>query len=151
MGDTVVGLNKGILYVNRGASGSTFGVKVRGPFTSQDRAVTIVSVESGSIISSKVCREYFGRGNALCRRLLGPGANCPCSGKLVTIAVVSSRSISKSTLDAAYFTLNLRSNVGLTRSLSSMRTFFMASSCRVRCAESFRGGVGIARARWVYL
>lgn len=146
MGDTVVGLNNGILYVNSGPSNAPFGMNVRGPFTSHGRARTIVSVTKGSIMSSKVCREYFGRNNGLCRRVLGPRANCPCSGNLVSIAVVSSRSISNSTLDAAYFTLNLGSKLGFTRG-GNIRTIFVARSCRLRCASKFRSRVGIASIR----
>lgn len=144
---TCVGLNNGVLALNKGASNSGFQVNVRGPFTRSKAIVTILPMSSGSVMSSKGCRQCFGGSKGVCRRVLSPSAKCPVRGGLGRIAVVSSGSISKSTLDAAYCTLKLSRKLGLVQDVSGVRTMFVASS-GVVCGDDSSIGLVASVSGW---
>lgn len=136
----VINLGGNVLCVGERPDGSPFLIGLQAPFEDRNTTFANLAIRDMSVVSSGVYERSFEVNGILYHHLLNPETGYPYDNGLISVTIVSPRSVDGDALSTTCFSLGLEEGMELINSIDGTYAFFMTEDREVHYsdgAESF--------------
>lgn len=139
----MVDLGGNILAIGSKASKQPWKIGIRNPENDAGGSVLALQIENQAVVTSGVYERYFVENGKHYHHILNPFSGYPEENGLLSVSIVTSRSIDADALSTAVFLLGLERGMALVESLDGVEAIFIDASKRIHLSPGLEGKVTI--------
>ncbi len=139
----IVDLGGNILAVGEKAPGKPWKIGIRNPETEQGGSVLSMEINDSAVVTSGVYERFFIENGRRYHHILDPFTGFPAENGLLSVSIVTARSIDADALSTTTFLLGLDKGMRLVNSMDGVEAVFIDSSKKVRVSAGLLGKVAI--------
>lgn len=133
----VINLGGNVLCVGEKPDGTAFGIGIQKPFASRSETVSSISVRDQSVVSSGIYERYFETDGNFYHHLLNPKTGYPYDNSLVSVTILSEKSVDGDGLSTACFSLGLTEGMELIEKLPDTEAVFITEDYELHYSSGF--------------
>lgn len=133
----IIDLGGNILCVGSRPGGDPFRIGLQRPFASRRETVATVEITDKSVVSSGIYERYFEEDGVLYHHILNPATGYPYDNGLVSVTIISDKSVDGDGLSTSCFALGLEKGMELIDSLSDVQAVFITEDGELHFSEGF--------------
>lgn len=122
----IINLGGNVLTIGKKADGTAFNIGIQKPFGKQNATITSVSVKDSSVVTSGSYERYFKVNDTIYHHILNTETGYPSDNGLLSVTILSEKSIDGDALSTACFALGLESGKKLIESLDGVEAIFFS-------------------------
>lgn len=138
----VIDLGGNVLCVGDKPDRSPFRIGVQKPFATRNQTVGTVEISGQSVVSSGIYERYFEQDGKLYHHILNPADGYPYDHRLVSVTIVSEKSVDGDGLSTSCFALGLEKGLALINSLPETEAVFITEDGALHFSEGFEEKLG---------
>ncbi len=127
----IINLGGNILTIGGHTDGSDFNVGVQEPFGESNTAITSVSLNDQSLVSSGIYERYFELDGVIYHHILDPETGYPYDTDLYGVTIISDNSVDGDALSTICMTKTLEEGLNLIHSLEGIEAVFITSDMEI--------------------
>ena len=127
----IINLGGNVLTVGEKPDGSSFHIGIQKPFDKQNATITSVSVKDSSVVTSGSYERYFKIDDTIYHHILNTETGFPCDNGLLSVTILSEKSIDGDVLSTACFALGLEEGQKLIESLEDIDAIFVTQDYEI--------------------
>lgn len=127
----LINLGGNVLTIGRKIDGSNFHIGIQKPFDEYNTPITTVSVRDQSVVSSGVYERYFESDGKIYHHILDPATGYPYENGLLSVTILSDRSVDGDALSTSCFALGLEEGMKLIQSLDGIDAIFITDDYQI--------------------
>ena len=139
----LINLGGNVLCVGRRPEGAPFSVGIQKPFAPRSETALVLGISDRSVVSSGVYERCFEQEGTLYHHLLNPDTGYPWDNALLSVTVISDRSVDGDGLSTACFALGLERGMALIDSLPGVQAVFITDDGQLHFSQDFQEEVPI--------
>lgn len=139
----VIDLGGNVLCVGDKPDGSPFRIGIQKPFADRKETVAAVEVSGRSVVSSGIYERYFEDDGVLYHHLLDPKTGYPYDNGLISVTVLTDKSVDGDGLSTSAFALGLEKGMELIDSIPDVQAIFITEDGEMHFSEKFEEEVSI--------
>lgn len=121
----IINLGGNVLTIGEKPDGTSFNIGIQKPFDKQNATVTSVQVKDSSVVTSGSYERYFKVDDVIYHHILNTETGYPCDNGLLSVTILSKKSIDGDALSTACFALGLEEGQRLIESLEDIDAIFV--------------------------
>ena len=127
----LINLGGNMLAIGTKPDGSSFNIGIQKPFDKQGSAITSVKTNNSSVVSSGVYERYFEIDNNIYHHILNTETGVPYDNGLLSVTILSPKSVDGDALSTACFALGLEEGMKLINSLEDTDAIFITDDYKL--------------------
>lgn len=138
----IIDLGGNLLCIGQKTGREPFRIGVQKPFATRNQTVGTVDIDGRSVVSSGIYERYFEKGGKLYHHILNPQDGYPYDNGLVSVTIVSEKSVDGDGLSTSCFAMGLEKGLELINSLPETEAVFITEDGELHFSENFEKGLG---------
>ena len=139
----IIDLGGNILCVGERPDGEPFRIGIQRPFADRSETAAIVEIDGKSVVSSGIYERYFEKDGVLYHHILNPDAGYPYDNGLVSVTIISDKSVDGDGLSTSCFALGLEKGMKLVDSLPDVYAAFITEDGELHFTEGFEDAFAV--------
>lgn len=127
----IINLGGNVLAIGEKPDGTHFNIGIQKPFDKQNATITSVSVKDSSVVTSGSYERYFKVDDTIYHHILNTENGYPCDNGLLSVTILSEKSIDGDALSTACFALGLEEGQKLIESLEAINAIFVTEDYEI--------------------
>ncbi|KPU27180.1 thiamine biosynthesis protein ApbE [Caloranaerobacter sp. TR13] len=127
----IINLGGNIFALGSKPDGSPWNIGVQNPFTKRGDYIGIVKVIDKTVVTSGVYERYFEQNGKRYHHILDPYTGYPVENSLVSVSIITNKSIDADALSTVAFSLGLSEGKRLIENLDGVEAIFITKDKRV--------------------
>ena len=127
----IINLGGNVLTIGEKPDGNAFHIGIQKPFDEQNAAITSVQVKDSSVVTSGSYERYFKVNDTIYHHILNTATGYPCDNELLSVTILSEKSIDGDVLSTSCFALGLEEGRKLIESLEDMDAIFVTDDYEI--------------------
>ncbi len=127
----LINLGGNVVTIGEKPDGTAFHIGIQRPFAKKNTTITSVSSTDSSVVTSGSYERYFRVDDAFYHHILDTTSGYPCESGLLSVTILSEKSIDGDALSTACFALGLEKGTDLIRSLEGIEAIFITSDYEI--------------------
>ena len=123
----IIDLGGNVLCVGKRPDNKPFRIGIQRPFAGRSETVATVEIEDKSVVSSGIYERYFEKNGTLYHHILNPKTGYPYENDLVSVTIISDKSVDGDGLSTSCFALGLEEGMALVESLDGIHAVFITA------------------------
>ena len=117
--------------------GTPFKAGIQKPFSQRNETILTVSVDDCSLVTSGIYERCFEENGTLYHHLLNPSTGYPYENGLLSVTILSDKSVDGDGLSTACFALGLEKGMELVDSLPDVQAVFITDDYKLHYSKNF--------------
>lgn len=139
----MINLGGNVLCVGNKPDGSPFKVGIQKPFADRNETIAIMDIKDLSVVSSGVYERFFEIDGKLYHHILDPKTGFPYDNGLISVTIISKKSVDGDGLSTTCFALGLEKGLELIASLPDTYAVFITSDYQVHYSKGFKEAIKV--------
>lgn len=139
----IVDLGGNILVVGEKASGKPWKIGIRNPEKEAGGSALSMEISGNAVVTSGIYERFFVENGKHYHHILDPFTGYPAENGLLSVSIVTARSIDADALSTTTFLLGLDAGMKLVNSMDGVEAIFIDSLKKVRISAGLKGKVAI--------
>lgn len=139
----IIDLGGNILCVGDRTDGGAFHVGIQKPFASRSETVAAAGISDQSVVSSGIYERYFEKDGKLYHHILNPKDGYPYENNLVSVTIISNKSVDGDALSTVCFALGMEQGMELINRLPDTHAVFITEDGELHFSEKFEEAVSL--------
>lgn len=127
----IINLGGNVLCVGNKPDGSPFYIGVQKPFEGEDETIQVVKINDMSVVTSGVYERYFKLDDKVYHHILNPKTGYPYENHLLSVTILSDKSVDGDGLSTSCFSLGLTEGMKLIESLDNTYAIFVTDDGQI--------------------
>ena len=123
----IIDLGGNVLCVGKRPDNKPFRIGIQRPFAGRSETVATVEIEDKSVVSSGIYERYFEKNGTLYHHILNPKTGYPYENDLVSVTIISDKSVDGDGLSTSCFALGLEEGMALVESRDGIHAVFITA------------------------
>lgn len=132
-----INLGGNVLCIGSKPDGSAFRVGIQKPFAQRSETICVVDIKDQSVVSSGIYERFFEKDGQLYHHILNPATGYPYDTSLVSVSIISDKSVDGDGLSTTCFALGLEKGMELIDSLPNVYALFITDDYELHYSEGF--------------
>lgn len=133
----IIDLGGNILCVGRRPDNSPFRIGIQKPFADRSETEAVMEIADKSVVSSGIYERYFRQNGVLYHHILNPSTGYPYENNLVSVTIISAKSVDGDGLSTTCFALGLEKGMELVNSLPDVQAVFITDDYQLHYSQDF--------------
>ena len=133
----IIDLGGNILCVGQRPDGTPFRIGIQKPFADRSETEAVMEISDDSVVSSGIYERYFEQDGVLYHHILDPSTGYPYDNNLVSVTIISNKSVDGDGLSTTCFALGLEKGLDLVNSLPDVQAVFITDDYQLHYSENF--------------
>lgn len=133
----VINLGGNVLCVGGKPDGTAFEIGIQKPFANRSETVSSISVQDKSVVSSGIYERSFEKDGKFYHHLLNPKTGYPYENSLVSVTILSEKSVDGDGLSTACFSLGLQEGMKFIEALPDTEAVFITEDYKLHYSSGF--------------
>lgn len=134
----IINLGGNILCVGEKPDGTPFSVGIQKPFADRSETITAIDIKDKSVVSSGIYERFFEKDDVLYHHILNPKTGYPYDNDLISVTIISDKSVDGDGLSTSCFALGLEKGMELVNSLPDVEAVFITSDYELHYSDNFQ-------------
>ena len=140
----VINLGGNILCIGEKAADTPFKIGIQKPFADRSETIAVMEIADKSVVSSGVYERYFEQDGKLYHHILDSKTGYPCDNGLISVTIISDRSVDGDALSTSCFALGLEKGREYLESLGSVQGVFITEDYEIHYTEGFHDVIRVS-------
>lgn len=127
----IINLGGNVLTIGEKPDGTSFNIGIQKPFDKQNATITSVQVKDSSVVTSGSYERYFKLDDVIYHHILNTETGYPCDNGLLSVTILSDKSVDGDALSTACFALGLDEGNKLIESLEDVDAIFVTKEFEI--------------------
>lgn len=132
-----INLGGNILCIGAKPDGTPFRVGIQKPFADRSETIASVDITDRSVVSSGIYERYFKKDGTLYHHILNPKTGYPYQNSLVSVTIISDKSVDGDALSTSCFSLGLEKGMELINRLPDTEAVFITDDNQLHYSKNF--------------
>lgn len=132
-----INLGGNILCIGSKPDGTPFNIGIQKPFAERSETITSVEISDKSVVSSGVYERFFKKDGKLYHHILDPKTGYPYDNSLLSVTIISDKSVDGDGLSTACFALGLDDGMELVNRTPNVEAVFITSDNKLHYSDNF--------------
>ncbi len=141
----LINLGGNVLCVGKKPDGSAFHVGIQKPFADRNELVGMMEINDLSIVSSGIYERFFTVDKVLYHHILNPKTGYPYDNDLISVTILSKKSVDGDGLSTSCFALGLENGLKLIESLQNTYAVFITSDYELHYSKGFQEAINFTK------
>lgn len=133
----IIDLGGNILCIGTHPDGTPFEAGIQKPFAERNEIILTLPVNDCSLVTSGIYERYFEKNGTLYHHLLNPNTGYPYENNLLSVTILSDKSVDGDGLSTACFALGLEKGMELVNSLPDVEAVFITDDYKLHYSKNF--------------
>lgn len=133
----IINLGGNVLCIGSKPDGKPFQIGIQKPFADRTETISTVQITDQSIVSSGIYERFFEQDGQFYHHILNPKTGYPYENGLVSVTIISDRSVDGDALSTTCFALGLEKGLELINSLDHVHAVFITEDYELHYSEDF--------------
>lgn len=133
----IINLGGNILCVGDKPDGSPFRIGIQKPFADRSETIYAVDITDKSVVSSGIYERFFEKDGQFYHHILNPATGYPYDASLVSVTILSDKSVDGDGLSTTCFALGLEKGMELINSLPDVEAVFITADYELHYSDHF--------------
>lgn len=135
----VINLGGNILCIGQRSESEPFHIGIQQPFADRNQTIASVRASDSSIVSSGIYERYFkGSDGTIYHHILNPKTGYPCDNGLISVTILSKRSVDGDGLSTTVFTLGLDKGLELINAMDGVEALLITQDEKMHYSNNFK-------------
>lgn len=139
----IIDLGGNVLCVGSRPDGSPFRIGLQKPFAGYSETVGSLEITGQSVVSSGIYERYFQEDGTLYHHILNPETGYPYDNGLVSVTIISEKSLDGDGLSTACFAMGLEKGMELIDRLPDIHAVFITEDGELHFSQGFEEHVAV--------
>lgn len=127
----LINLGGNILTIGEKPNGTAFNIGIQRPFDEQNTTIASVAVRNSSVVTSGSYERYFETDDKIYHHILNTQTGYPCDNGLLSVTILSDKSVDGDALSTACFALGLEDGQKLIDSMQNVEAIFVTEEYQI--------------------
>lgn len=141
VGSAIINLGGNVLCVGSKPDGSSFHVGIQKPFADRNEIVGLLDIANKSVVSSGIYERFFEIDHVIYHHILNPETGYPYDNGLISVTIISDKSVDGDGLSTSCFALGLEKGLRLIESLPGTYALFITSDYVLHYSRGFKEAI----------
>ncbi|HEX3020923.1 MAG TPA: FAD:protein FMN transferase [Lachnospiraceae bacterium] len=141
----MINLGGNVLCIGSKPDGSPFAVGVQKPFSNQGEVLLALDITNLSVVSSGTYERYFTIDGKQYHHILDPKTGYPYDNNLISVTIISKKSVDGDGLSTSCFALGLDQGMKLINSLDDTYAIFVTKDDQIFYSDGLEGKFNIRK------
>lgn len=123
--------------------GAPFKIGIQKPFADRNETISIMDIKDKSVVSSGIYERFFVKNDVLYHHLLNPKTGYPYKNGLLSVTIVSDRSVDGDALSTACFALGLKKGLAFAETQKGVQAVFITENGDVHYTKNFHKEISV--------
>lgn len=142
--NAMINLGGNVLCVGTKPDGTPFHVGIQKPFADRNETIAIMDISDLSVVSSGIYERFFEADGVSYHHILNPKTGYPFKNDLISVTIISNKSLDGDCLSTSCFALGLQKGLELIASLEDTYAVFITSDYEIYYSEGFQDAIKIS-------
>ncbi len=138
----IIDLGGNVLCIGGKSESIPFHIGIQKPFADRSETIAVMDITDQSVVSSGVYERYFEQNGTLYHHILDPSTGYPYHNGLISVTVISDRSVDGDALSTVCFSLGLEKGLAYAQS-QNVHAVFITEDYSVHYTEGFQDAIPI--------
>lgn len=138
-----INLGGNVLCVGEKPEGVPFKIGIQKPFADRSETIAVMEITDKSVVSSGIYERYFEKDGTFYHHILNPKTGYPYDNHLVSVTIISDKSVDGDGLSTSCFALGLEKGMELINSLPDVQAVFITDDYELHYSEGFKDKIKI--------
>lgn len=135
----LINLGGNVLCIGEKPDGLPFKVGLQKPFRDRNETIAVLNIKDQSVVTSGVYERCFEKDGVNYHHILDPKTGYPYDNGLLSVTIVSPRSVDGDGLSTACFSLGLEEGIALLDTMPEVYGYFITEDYEVHYSEGAKG------------
>ncbi|WP_343210366.1 FAD:protein FMN transferase [Anaerolentibacter hominis] len=142
----VINLGGNVLCIGD-KKGEPFQIGIQAPFQNRNETIALMDLSDCSVVSSGIYERCFTQDGTFYHHILDPATGYPTDNNLVSVTIISEKSVDGDALSTACFVLGMEKGMALIDSLPDIYAVFITEDYELHCSAGFEQAVTVTDTR----
>ena len=133
-----INLGGNVLCIGKKTNNTPFRIGIQKPFADRSETIAVLDIEDKSVVSSGIYERYFEQDGTFYHHILNPDTGYPYDNHLVSVTIISDKSVDGDGLSTSCFALGLEKGMELINSLPDVHAVFITDDYQLHYSEDFQ-------------
>ncbi len=133
----IINLGGNILCVGSHPDGTPFEIGIQKPFADHNETIDSITIQDQSVVSSGIYERFFEEDGTLYHHILNPKTGLPYDNGLISVTIISNKSVDGDALSTTCFALGLEKGMELINNRSDVKAIFITNDYELHYSENF--------------
>lgn len=139
----MINLGGNVLCIGSKPDGTPFHVGIQKPFANRNETIAIMDISDLSVVSSGVYERYFEVDGIAYHHILDPTTGYPYESDLVSVTIISEKSVDGDCLSTSCFALGLEKGLELIADIEDTYAVFITKDYEIFYSQGFQESISI--------
>ena len=139
-----INLGGNVLCVGEKPEGTPFKIGIQKPFADRSETIAVMNISDKSVVSSGIYERYFEKDGKIYHHILNPATGYPYDNHLVSVTIISDKSVDGDGLSTSCFALGLDKGMELINSLPDVQAVFITDDYELHYSDGFEEEISMA-------
>ncbi len=131
----IINLGGNVLCIGEKPDGSDFKIGLQKPFKDRNETIAVLNIRDQSVVTSGVYERHFEKDGVNYHHILNPETGYPYDNGLLSVTIVSPRSVDGDGLSTTCFSMGLEDGMALLNSMPEVYGYFITEDYEVHYSE----------------
>lgn len=133
----LINLGGNVLAVGKKGEQETFQIGIQKPFADRNEIISAMAIDDLSVVSSGIYERYFKKDGKIYHHILDPATGYPYQNGLISVTIISPKSVDGDGLSTTCFALGLEKGMKLIESLEDTEAIFITDDYKLHYTKDF--------------
>lgn len=139
----IIDLGGNVLCVGEKENGKPFHIGIQKPFADRNETIGTIEVSDDSVVSSGIYERCFEKDGTFYHHILNPENGYPYENDLVSVTIISEKSMDADALSTSCFALGLETGLNLANNYPNTQAIFVTKDGKMHFTENFEEKIPI--------
>lgn len=140
---SLINLGGNVLCIGEKPDSTAFKIGIQKPFADHNETIAVMDIKDMSVVSSGIYERCFTADQKLYHHILNPKTGYPYDNKLVSVTIISKKSVDGDGLSTSCFALGLEKGMELINKLEDTYAIFITDDYSIHYSEGFERAITI--------
>ena len=141
----IIDLGGNVLCIGSKPDGTPFKIGIQKPFADRNETIAAMDITGKSVVSSGIYERCFTQDDVLYHHILNPKTGYPYDNDLVSVTIISDKSVDGDALSTTCFALGLKKGLEFAQSLDNIQAFFVTKDYEIHYTKDFQKEINITQ------
>ena len=145
VGSAIINLGGNVLCLGSKPGGQAFKVGIQKPYADRNETIAIMELSDMSVVSSGVYERFFVKDGVSYHHILNPATGYPLDYGLISVTIISEKSVDGDGLSTTCFALGLEKGLDLINQLPNTYGVFITSDYEIHYSQGFTDAIPLLK------
>jgi thiamine biosynthesis lipoprotein len=140
----IINLGGNVLCIGKKPDHTPFRVGIQKPFADRNETAAVMEIENSSVVSSGIYERFFDQNGTTYHHILNPKTGYPYQNGLISVTIISEKSVDGDGLSTSCFALGLEKGLKLIESLPNTYAVFITEDYKLHYSKDFHDAIHIS-------